>query len=121
MISLVAVSGDGRDLVRLRTLETSEVSDLLTDALNGGAPIAPLPPDPIERSRAITVFRPAEAVVEADAAVVVATSGSTGLPKGVVLSHSAIRSSVEATHARDRKSTRLNSSHEIPSRMPSSA
>jgi O-succinylbenzoic acid--CoA ligase len=100
VISLVAVSGDGRDPVRLRTVEASEVSDLLTDALNGGPPIAPLPPNSVERSRAITMLRPTEAVVEADAAVVVATSGSTGVPKGVVLSRSAIRSSVDATHAR---------------------
>ena len=39
-------------------------------------------------------------MIEADAAVVVATSGSTGAPKGVVLSRAAIRASVEATHAR---------------------
>jgi O-succinylbenzoic acid--CoA ligase len=39
-------------------------------------------------------------VVEADAAVVVATSGSTGAPKGVVISRAAIRASVQATHAR---------------------
>jgi o-succinylbenzoate---CoA ligase len=46
------------------------------------------------------MFQPDQPVVEADAAVVVATSGSTGTPKGVVLSRSAIRASVEATHSR---------------------
>jgi O-succinylbenzoic acid--CoA ligase len=39
-------------------------------------------------------------MVEADAAVVVATSGSTGTPKGVVISRAALRASVEATHTR---------------------
>ena len=39
-------------------------------------------------------------MVEADAAVVIATSGSTGAPKGVLLSRAAIRASVEATHSR---------------------
>jgi O-succinylbenzoic acid--CoA ligase len=46
------------------------------------------------------MLQPTEPVTEADAAAVVATSGSTGMPKGVVLSRSAIRASVEATHSR---------------------
>ena len=36
-------------------------------------------------------------------------------------SESTIRRDLSALDAEDRKSTRLNSSHEIPSRMPSSA
>ena len=48
------------------------------------------------------------------------SSGSTGRPKGIVhLQHDMAYS--EAAFARDRKSTRLNSSHALLSRMPSSA
>jgi o-succinylbenzoate---CoA ligase len=68
--------------------------------LSGGQPIATLPARPIERARAIAMLQPDQPVVEADAAVVVATSGSTDAPKGVVLSRAAIRASVEATHSR---------------------
>jgi o-succinylbenzoate---CoA ligase len=72
----------------------------LADSLTGGPPIAVLPTEVIERARAVAMFQPDQPVVEADAAVVIATSGSTGTPKGVVLSRAAIRASVEATHSR---------------------
>jgi O-succinylbenzoic acid--CoA ligase len=98
VISLVAVSAAGRTPVRLRTVESAEVAASLAESLSGGPPIAPLPADPIDRARAITMLQPTQPVTEADAAAVVATSGSTGAPKGVVLSRAAIRASVEATH-----------------------
>jgi o-succinylbenzoate---CoA ligase len=105
VVSLVAVSAAGPPSVplgsaRLRLVEPSEVAAALAASLSGGPPIAPLPADPIERARAITMLHPEQPVVEADAAVVVATSGSTGAPKGVVISRAALRASVEATHAR---------------------
>ena len=48
----------------------------------------------------MTMLQPTQPVGEADTAAVVATSGSTGAPKGVVLSRAAIRASVEATYNR---------------------
>lgn len=76
------------------------VSSELRGALNGGPPIAPLPADPAEAHRVVDALRPDEPVEETDAAVVVATSGSTGEPKGVVLSRAAVITSAEATHDR---------------------
>jgi O-succinylbenzoic acid--CoA ligase len=84
----------------LRTVDHDETPAALADALAGGPVVAPLPSDPIERSRALRMLQPAEPVDEVDAAVIVTTSGSTGAAKGVVLSRAAIRSSAQATHER---------------------
>src|SRR5215216_4308003 len=104
LVSLVAVSPAlspaAREPVRLRMVQPSEAAASLAASLSGGPPIAPLPADPIEQARAITMFQPAQPVTEADTAVVVATSGSTGAPKGVMLSRAAIRTSVEAMRIR---------------------
>ena len=85
---------------RLRTVGSTEIAGALASALDGGPVVAPLPPEPVERRRALAVLRPDQPVTESDAAVVVVTSGSTGRPKAAVLSSAAIRASVEATHAR---------------------
>src|SRR2546421_1674444 len=55
-----------------------------------------------------TLFRSAET----DVAAIVYTSGSSGTPKGVCLSHRNLNTTVQAVAAQDRKSTRLNSSHD---------
>jgi o-succinylbenzoate---CoA ligase len=94
------VSVAGPKLAQLRSVDPSEVAAALAGSLAGGPPIAVVPTDPIERARAIAMFQPDQPVVEADAAVVIATSGTAGAPKGVVLSRAAIRASVEATHSR---------------------
>ena len=91
------MTGPGR---RLRTVGPADLAGALRSALDGGPVIAPLPPEPVERRRALAVLRPDQPVTEPDAAVVVTTSGSTGRPKAAVLSSAAIRASVEATHAR---------------------
>src|ERR1700710_275501 len=78
---------------------TESVRDLrrgLEGALAGGEAVLPLAGD-AEAVRA--VVRPGEPL-EPRTAVVVATSGSTGAPKGVLLSAEALVASAEATHGR---------------------
>ncbi|UOZ11738.1 o-succinylbenzoate--CoA ligase [Amycolatopsis sp. WQ 127309] len=66
----------------------------LADALGGGPAVLPFT-DPALRD-AMAPGEPAEP----DTAVVIATSGSTGAPKGVLLSARALTASAEATHRR---------------------
>jgi O-succinylbenzoic acid--CoA ligase len=93
------VSAADSEAAWLQTVEPAQVVAALSESLHGGPPIAPLPADAIERARAVSMLQPSKPVHETDAAVVVSTSGSTGAPKGVVLSRAAIRASVEASYA----------------------
>jgi o-succinylbenzoate---CoA ligase len=71
----------------------------LEAALTGNGPaLLPLPPG-AEGDRIASVMRP-DLPVEAGTAVVVATSGSSGEPKGVLLSAAALRASALATAER---------------------
>lgn len=69
--------------------------------LAGDSPaVLPVPAsDPREQSRLRDALAPGEPI-DADAALVVATSGTTGVPKGAMLSASALRASGSATHDR---------------------
>jgi O-succinylbenzoic acid--CoA ligase len=71
----------------------------LEAALDGGPAVLPLD----SRSSGATAIRDAMepgTPLEASTAVIVATSGSTGAPKGVLLSANALTASATATHAR---------------------
>lgn len=83
----------------LRLVEHDELPRALAEALAGGPPVAPLPPPGLEREQALTMLAP-ERPVEPGTAVVVSTSGSTGSPKGVLLSAEAVRAGAAATDAR---------------------
>jgi len=65
----------------------------LAAALDGGPAVLPVGPS---AERVLAALRPDEAL-EADVAVVVPTSGSTGEPKGALLSADALRASALAT------------------------
>ena len=76
-----------------------ELLDALRAALDGGEAVLPLPPDPVEAARVVAAVRPAEPL-EPGTCLVVPTSGSTGEPKGVLLSAAALRASAAASEAR---------------------
>ncbi len=80
----------------------------LRRALDGVGPaLLPVPADDQREAGALAAAVAAPGVLRAGedsaadpTAVVIATSGSTGAPKGVLLSGAALRASAEATHAR---------------------
>ena len=75
----------GSTTTLLRAVEEPDLPTALAAALDGGPPVAPLPPAPVERARALRALRLDEPA-DPGAAVVVLSSGSTGDPKAVVLS-----------------------------------
>lgn len=76
--------------------DVGELRDALAAALDGGEPVLPLAPGSQRLRDAMAPGEP----VEPGTAVIIATSGSTGEPKGVLLSAGALRASAEATHER---------------------
>ncbi len=83
----------------LRPVDPDDLPRALAAALDGGAPVAPVPADPVERSHALRALRLDEPA-EPGTALVVLSSGSTAEPKGVVLSADAVRAGARATHDR---------------------
>ena len=76
------------------------VLPVVADALAGRASILPVPADdPRESALLTTALRAGEEVAH-DVAVVVSTSGTTGTPKGAMLTPGALRASAEAAHRR---------------------
>jgi O-succinylbenzoic acid--CoA ligase len=73
---------------------------LLEDVLAGRASVLPVPADDDRQTSLLTTsLRAGEPIVD-DVAVVVSTSGTTGTPKGAMLTASALTASAEATHRR---------------------
>lgn len=68
--------------------------------LAGRASILPVPADDERESSLLSTSLRAGAEVDDDVAVVVSTSGTTGTPKGAMLTAAALTASAEATHHR---------------------
>ncbi|GAA4541465.1 o-succinylbenzoate--CoA ligase [Amycolatopsis samaneae] len=77
----------------------SALTRAVAEALDGGPAVLPLNAgDP--SAKTLRAAMAPDDPVEPGTAVLIATSGSTGAPKGVLLSASALRASATATHAR---------------------
>ncbi|HEX4700538.1 MAG TPA: o-succinylbenzoate--CoA ligase, partial [Pseudonocardiaceae bacterium] len=77
----------------------AELTAALADALAGGPAVLPLDATGPSSAGLLAAMAPHEPV-EPDTAVIVATSGSTGAAKGVLLSAGALTASAQATHDR---------------------
>ncbi|PIJ07565.1 hypothetical protein BMH32_12225, partial [Leucobacter sp. OLJS4] len=71
----------------------------LADALDGGTPVLPVPDGSESAALGALQQLPENELLEGTALVIL-TSGSSGIPKAVALSASALRASAEATHER---------------------
>jgi O-succinylbenzoic acid--CoA ligase len=73
---------------------------VLADALAGRGAVLPVPADDERQSSLLATSLRAGEPIDDDVAVVVSTSGTTGAPKGAMLTASALTASAEATHRR---------------------
>ena len=73
---------------------------VVQDVLAGRATVLPVPMDDDRETSLITTSLRAGTEIDDDVAVVVSTSGTTGMPKGAMLTASALTASASATHDR---------------------
>ncbi|MBW8710366.1 MAG: o-succinylbenzoate--CoA ligase [Mycobacterium sp.] len=73
---------------------------LLRGVLRGDGAVLPVPADDARQTSLLTKALRAGEPIDDDVAVVVSTSGTTGVPKGAMLTASALTASAEATHRR---------------------
>jgi O-succinylbenzoic acid--CoA ligase len=73
---------------------------VIDDLVAGRCSVLPVPPDDVtEKTLMATALRAGESI-DGDVALVVATSGTAGVPKGAMLTAAALTASASATHAR---------------------
>jgi len=86
-----------RPLVAVPAVPGPRLYDALRAALDGTGPaVLPEPPDPAEAARVRAALRPDEPLEDDEVALVVPTSGSTGEPKGVLLTAACLAASATA-------------------------
>jgi o-succinylbenzoate---CoA ligase len=76
------------------------VLPVVGDVLAGRESVLPVPADDERQTSLLTTSLRAGEDIDDDVAVVVSTSGTTGVPKGALLTAGALTASAEATHAR---------------------
>lgn len=90
-----------RPLLALPAVADAAFAAALTAALDGTGPaVLPLPTDPAEAARVRAALRPDEPEPDEEVALVVPTSGSTGAPKGVLLTAACLTASARAAEQR---------------------
>jgi O-succinylbenzoic acid--CoA ligase len=90
-----------RRLLPVPAVPGPELSKALLQALDGTGPaVLPVSPDPAEAARVIAALRPEEPLEDDEVCLVVPTSGSTGAPKGVLLTAACLQASGDAAIAR---------------------
>lgn len=72
----------------------------LADALDAKRSLLPVPADDPARAALLARTQRAGEPIDADVSIVACTSGSTGAPKGAMLTAANLRASIDATHAR---------------------
>jgi O-succinylbenzoic acid--CoA ligase len=73
---------------------------VLESVLTGGGAVLPVPADDARQTSLLTTSLRTDEPIDDDVAVVVSTSGTTGVPKGAMITASALTASAEATHRR---------------------
>jgi o-succinylbenzoate---CoA ligase len=76
------------------------VLPVVEDVLAGRATVLPVPMDDERETSSLTMSLRTGSEIDDDVAVVVSTSGTTGTPKGAMLTASALTASASATHDR---------------------
>ena len=90
-----------RALRPVQAVPGPELARALQAALDGSGPaLLPLPMDPAAAARITAALRPDEPLEDEEIALVVPTSGSTGQPKGVLLTAACLRASADAAAER---------------------
>jgi len=90
-----------RPLLALPAVAGADLQAALLAAIAGTGPaLLPLPTDPVEAARVRAALRPEEPEPDEEVALVISTSGSTGEPKGVLLTAACLMASAQAAQAR---------------------
>jgi len=90
-----------RPILALPAVAGPGLQAALLAALSGTGPaLLPLPPDPAAAARVRAALRPDEPEADEEVALVVPTSGSTGEPKGVLLTAACLTASARAAEQR---------------------
>ena len=91
----------GRPLLALPAVPGPELQAALLAALAGTGPaLLPLPSDPAQAARVVAALRPELPEDDEEVALVISTSGSSGEPKGVLLTAACLTASAGAAEQR---------------------